>query len=274
MRKQFNGRNRIAEASIRRIKEDEDDEILELDAIVPDDEEILELDFVPEEIGEVEVEKVLDPETLPIEHADEPVEMLDVFVVHNELLSDTEFYAIVDITDNDADTGITLVKLTEEQEVDHEATNELVQVVADILDSNGYEVVNINDYGVDANGTEGDVRDTFGADDEINVVAEADELELDIDVENPELEDDLDDIQNVANELDSPVTGGFEIVANPDGSVTFRGEPEVLLDVIFDDAMEEVKAELTDMPYVGNELETVIESIKREAKNLTMRKHR
>ena len=198
---------------------------------------------LPEEIGDVEVEKVLAPEEeLPIKHADEPVEMLDVFSVYNDDLSDKEFYAVVDVMDNDADTGITFVQLTESGEVDHEATNKLVQNVVDKLEADGYEVVNLNAAGVDAEGTKGD-----------EVVAA--ELEL------GEAED----------KLDEPVEGGFQVVGNLDGSVSILGDPEVLLPATFGDAADDVVAELSEMPYVSGETEQVLESRKKGIKE-SMRK--
>lgn len=237
----LNGKITRAEAD-RRLRKINDEILAGADSYDPEfmgeegDDMDMEEIIKPEEIGEVEVEKVLDPETLPIEHADEPIEMLDVFVVHNSNLSDKEFYAVVDIADNDADTGITFAQLTESEEVDHEATNELVQRVVDTLEQRGFDVVNLNDAGIAADDTEGSAE----------VAAE---LALGEDDE--------------AEQLDEPVEGGFAVMGNPDGSVTVLGaDVDTLLDVTFHDAKEDVVAELSELPVVSDETKQVLESRK------------
>ena len=190
-------------------------------------------DVVNDDAGVVEVEKILDPAELPIQHADEPIEMLDVFEVENTELSPDRFIAVVDIADNDADTGITLLQLTESGEVDEDATLNLVQNVVDKLEDAGHEVVNVNAVGIDAAGTVGDeevAAEMIGEDEEDN--------------------------------LNEPVEGGFEVVGNADGSFTLLGEPEVLLQVTFADAVDDVKGELSELPDVSDELVVAMESMK------------
>lgn len=199
-----------------------------------EDDEVLDLEFNSDDIGDVEVEKVLDKSNIPLEHADEPIEMLDVFVVNNPEISQDEFHTVVDVSDNDADTGITVAVLVENNEeselvVDHEATKEVVQTIIDKLANNGHEVVNINSVGIDANDTVGD-----------------------------ELLDEDD--------LNKPVEGGFEVVTNLDSSVTILGDPDVLMDVIYGDAIDDVIAELNEMPLVDDVMEVTVESKIRKLK--------
>lgn len=194
------------------------------------------------EVGEVEVEKVLDPETLPIEHADEELALLDVFVVSNPEVSEQEFYVVVD-HDGDADDGITFAVLSESmEEVDPEATQELVNTIVAKLEEID-DVININDV---------DGLPTETMDDE--PIGEADEEELDINFGTPELPSPDEE------GLNEPFEGGFEVVANEDGTISLLGDVPTLLDLTFGDAAEDVKAELTELPIDGEVVE-VVESL-------------
>lgn len=189
-----------------------------------------------DEVGTVEVERELDTADLPIQHADEDLVELPVFVVANPDLSDSEFFMVVD-NDGDADDGVTIAKLTEDlQEVDHEATLELANELAARLGATA-EVVNINALGVDAPDTVGDE----------GVLDEDGELLLDNDPEG---------------DINEPVQGGFEVVANADGTVTFLGDVAELVSELAGDAAGEVMSELSEMPLVDDNLNSMIESAK------------
>lgn len=195
------------------------------------------------DVGEVEVEKVLDPETLPIEHADEDLSLLDVFVVSNPEFADQEFYAVVD-HDGDADDGITFAVLSESMdEVDVEATQELVNTIVAKLEQID-DVININDV---------DGLPTATMDEEPMGEAE-EEGKLDINFGMPELPAPEEE------DLDEPFEGGFEVIANEDGTISVLGDVATLLDVAFGDASEDVEAELSELPIDGEVVE-VVESL-------------
>lgn len=194
------------------------------------------------EVGEVEVEKVLDPETLPIQHADEEITLLDVFVVSNPEFANQEFYAVVD-HDGDADDGITFAVLSESmEEVDQDATQELVNSIVAKLEQID-DVINLNDV---------DGLPTEIIDDE--PIGEADDDELEINFGMSELP--------APNEegLNEPFEGGFEVVANEDGTISVLGDVATLLDVAFGDAAEDVEAELSELP-IEDEVVEVVESL-------------
>lgn len=194
------------------------------------------------EVGEVEVEKVLDPETLPIQHADEEMALLDVFVVSNPEFADQEFYAVVD-HDGDADDGITFAVLSESmEEVDREATQELVNSIVAKLEEID-DVVNLNDV----NGLPTEIMDD-------KPMGEADEDELEINFGVPELP--APDEEG----LNEPFEGGFEEVANEDGTISLFGNVPTLVGVTFGDASEDVEAELNELP-IDDEVVEVVESL-------------